>query len=210
MAVKKYLNKEYEENKNKRYFPLDKLYLKKMEYCIYGALQYYSERNCTEIERYVYKRKISFSKLEKELGITRKTISKRIKDMIEEGLIDFKILNNGESVYYLPCKDTKYLLLNLDFKDIKKLVFGTNDNVFRVYLLLKHRAEYLKSIGKKAINMEIDQTFICQQIGLSKNSRRLILTYIETLKDLGFLSIKMETISSKSIVKTKYLYTVLK
>lgn len=202
--------KNYSENENRRYFPMDKLSLKKMEYCVYGALQYYSERGEFDKERYVYKKKISLSKLERELRTTRKTISKRIDSMIKEGLIKEKKLDNGEVVYYLPCKSTKYLLLNLDLKDIKKLIFGTNDNVFRTYLLLKHRTEYLKATKQKYTDMEIEQGFICENIGLSPTSRKLIPVYVEVLKDLGLIDFRMITITEETKVKTKYLYTVLK
>ena len=198
----------------KRYIPLNFLNNKDINYCLYCALQLYSERNVTEVERYLYKRKINNTQLAKELNMCRATVIKKTKALIDVGLIRHVKLDNGEEVYYFPILDgKKYLLLNLMDNSIKDLINSNNPCALKIYLYLKARTQMFKAQGKKIKDMEVEQGFLCKQIGLSHNSRNLIPSYLEFLKILKLIEYRIVKSGKKvirDITKYKYVYTVLK
>lgn len=198
----------------KRYIPLNFLNNKDINYCLYCALQLYSERNKSEVERYLYKRKINNTQLAKELNMCRATLIKKTKALIDVGLIRHVKLANGEEVYYFPVWDGKKYIL-LDFKDnsIKDLINSNNPSALKIYLYLKARTQMFKAYGKKIKDMEVEQGFLCKQIGLSHNSRNLIPSYLELLKNLKLIEYRIAKSGKKvirDITKYKYVYTVLK
>lgn len=197
---------------NKRYFPLDKLYKKRLNYAVYGLLQCYSYRNPDSKDRYIYKNELNVSKLCKELKMGKATFGNKIKALLEEKIIKLKILDDGTEVYFLPADiSEKFLLLNLSLDEIKTLIFGVNGNVFKMYLFLKDRSECLKKRKRPNYKMEIEQKFICKQIGLSEESRDLIPIYADILKKLGFIDYELVPFVDKSnLKKRKYVYTVLR
>lgn len=204
---------EEEKYQGKRYIPLDALSNKDINYCLYCALQHYSERGTYDKERYLYKKKINNTVLAKELNIARTTVIKKTKALIDEGLIRAKEMDNGEIIYYLPCKSNKYLLLDLTDESIRALINSNNPSAIKIYLYLKSRSDMFKSQGKKNFNMEVEQSFLCKEIGLSKNSRNLLPAYLKLLKDLDLINykiVKSENKVIRDISKYKYIYTVLK
>ena len=198
----------------KRYIPLNFLNNKDINYCLYCALQLYSERNINEVERYLYKRKINNTQLAKELNMCRATVIKKTKALIDVGLIRNVKLDNGEEVYYFPILEgKKYLLLNLMDNSIKDLINSNNPCALKIYLYLKARTQMFKAQGKKIKDMEVEQGFLCKQIGLSHNSRNLIPSYLEFLKNLKLIEYRIVKSGKKvirDITKYKYVYTVLK
>lgn len=198
----------------KRYIPLNFLNNKDINYCLYCALQLYSERNISEVERYLYKRKINNTQLAKELNMCRATVIKKTKALIDIGLIRNVKLDNGEEVYYFPILEgEKYLLLNLMDNSIKDLINSNNPCALKIYLYLKARTQMFKAQGKKIKDMEVEQGFLCKQIGLSHNSRNLIPSYLELLKILKLIEYRIVKSGKKvirDITKYKYVYTVLK
>lgn len=198
----------------KRYIPLNFLNNKDINYCLYCALQLYSERNINEVERYLYKRKINNTQLARELNMCRATVIKKTKALIDVGLIRHVKLDNGEEVYYFPILDgKKYLLLNLMDNSIKDLINSNNPCALKIYLYLKARTQMFKAQGKKIKDMEVEQGFLCKQIGLSHNSRNLIPSYLELLKNLKLIEYRIAKSEKKvirDITKYKYVYTVLK
>ena len=71
----------------------------------------------------------------------------------------------------------------------------------------------IKAQNKKNYNMEVEQCFLCKEIGLSENSRNLLPAYLKLLNDLGLVEykiVKSENKVIRDVVKIKYLYTVLK
>lgn len=198
----------------KRYIPLNFLNNKDINYCLYCALQLYSERNINEVERYLYKRKINNTQLAKELNMCRATVIKKTKALIDVGLIRNVKLDNGEEVYYFPILEgKKYLLLNLMDNSIKDLINSNNPCALKIYLYLKARTQMFKAQEKKIKDMEVEQGFLCKQIGLSHNSRNLIPSYLEFLKNLKLIEYRIVKSGKKvirDITKYKYVYTVLK
>lgn len=75
--------------KNSRQVPKIKEVLSEKYYSdiLYCHLQVISERNEDKVSRDVSKKDINFSKLAEELGMTRQTISKKFKKLIELGLL---------------------------------------------------------------------------------------------------------------------------
>lgn len=198
----------------KRYIPLNFLNNKDINYCLYCALQLYSERNINEVERYLYKRKINNTQLAKELNMCRATVIKKTKALIDVGLIRNVKLDNGEEVYYFPILEgKKYLLLNLMDNSIKDLINSNNPCALKIYLYLKARTQMFKAQEKKIKDMEVEQGFLCKQIGLSHNSRNLIPSYLKLLKNLKLIEYRIVKSGKKvirDITKYKYVYTVLK
>ena len=197
----------------KRYIPLDALSNKNINYCLYCALQHYSERNINETDRYIYRKKINNTELAKELSMSRTTLIKKTKALIDNELIRDVILDNRDEVYYLPCKSNKYLLLDLTDNSMRDLINSNNPNAMKVYLYLKARSDMFKLQNKKNCNMEVEQCFLCKEIGLSQNSRNLLPDYLKLLKDLGLVEykiVKSENKVIRDIAKIKYIYTVLK
>lgn len=185
----------------KRYIPLDNLKKKKMSYLVYGYLQFNSYRNPDGRNRYIYKDSVKNNAIAKETGLGVNTVPKKIKELIDDGLIVLKTLDNGDEIYYLPTEvSKKYLLLDLDYQELRGLLTCVRENVLRFYLFLKDRSEYLRKQGKKNNLMEIEQGFICEQIGLSKSSRKLISEYADCLKRYGLIDYKMVTFKNNGII----------
>ena len=206
-------DEESQQYQGKRYIPLDTLNVKDVNYCLYCALQHYSERGVFDKERYLYRKKINNTILARELNMGRTTIIKKTKTLIDAGLIKDVLLDNGEEVYYLPCKSNKYLLLDLTDESIRALINSNNPNAMKIYLYLKARSNMFKAQNKKNYNMEVEQCFLCKEIGLSENSRNLLPAYLKLLNDLGLVeykTVKSENKVIRDVVKIKYLYTVLK
>ena len=164
---------------------------KTKEYCankgyydiLYGYLQEQSqwEKNQYNNRRYVEKNIINYSQLGKKLGLSRQTVSKKFKNLIDLGLIKDE---QGDRYYLTPLSsDIASLIPNPTLKLITDTLNEYSISVY-VYLLVRYIAngeEYFifklsdikKHIGICATTRSNDDIitnilFVLQKIGLIK------------------------------------------
>lgn len=161
---------------------------KKCNYKILGLLTLLSKHTKGENHRYIYHKDVMLNKdmLETLSGNKMDAIIKTIKKLIklEGDLIIAKTTENGiiYQINFLDKNGRKYVLI--EEKILKKIMTFTNNNVLKVYILLKYRCGYDGRI--------ITRDDICTNIGLSPKSHKnlqVITQMLTGLEQVGLIEI---------------------
>lgn len=164
---------------------------------LYTYLQSISEKRDSNT-RVVAKEEVNFSKLANKFNLTRQTLSKKMKMLIETGLVSF---DDGEKVYKLSILENKRAAL-IPYETTKLLSDSLSEHAIStyVYLLNRYYAEgkpYVftyeqikRFIGISTATRSNDDTisnilFVLQKIGLIKYSMKA-----QTQEDTSFKNIK--------------------
>lgn len=161
---------------------------KKCNYKILGLLTLLSKHTKGENHRYIYHKDVMLNKdmLETLSGNKMDAIIKTIKKLIklEGDLIIAKTTENGiiYQINFLDKNGREYVLI--EEKILKKIMTFTNNNVLKVYILLKYRCGYDGRI--------ITRDDICTNIGLSPKSHKnlqVITQMLTGLEQVGLIEI---------------------
>lgn len=134
----------YEEEKNRRQVPKIKEFLSTKKYCdiVYCYLQVISQYDEINNVRYVLKKDCKFTKIGEDLDLSRQTVAKKIKNMLDDPKNGIGLIHEERD---------RYILLNLEkevaelvpFSTIRILANTVKERVISVfiYLLVRYRAE---------------------------------------------------------------------
>ncbi len=148
-----------------------------------------------EGEVYIWKRDFVLSKMEQELGMTRKTLSKYLSFLVKEGLVV-----EEEDRYVLPNLKDKGFWVDEDI--IYKLIECRLRYVVSIYIYL--RKSYWAS-GEKSLIVSMDH--LKEFIGLSTNTRsnnKIITNIFESFRVAGLLKYELR----HDITTKKSYYTI--
>lgn len=188
--------------------------LKEMAYgdSVYAWLLLHSHYDPDEDHNYIYKNEFTYEMIGKDIGRTRQTVSKRLKELLAQSLESdgsFKkdlIYEQGKK-YNLPC-----------FRDFQQLDKDTVLNLFRLCgqsrreELIKTYAWLLKKFEKK--EKEISFNDIIFAFGHAKGNEQTYNRYkdiLTTLQGAGLIKFRTDTIRTQGKYgKTLYVYQVNK
>ena len=203
------------------YFPMPTYCLKDKKFSarIFGALMVLSNSGGKELmsfetDRFIYDNSFNTTQLAKDLGIGRTTLERNIKKLQS---LDYKVveventkngivyrLNYGVQSETNPNEVNKYVTINQ--KMLKNLVCSFKDNAIKVYCLMNYMCNtdtYTK----------LNNAWICDQIGLSANSKNnldVITEITTTLEKCGFIESRINQTFEWDEVKEKKIPNVEK
>ena len=184
---------------------------KTKEYCankgyydiLYGYLQEQSqwEKNQYNNRRYVEKSIINYSQLGRKLGLSRQTVSKKFKNLIDLGLIKDE---QGDKYYLTPLSsDIASLIPNPTLKLITDTLNEYSISVY-VYLLVRYIAN-----GEEYFIFKLSD--IKKHIGICATTRSnddVIVNILFVLQKIGLIKYHLTTFQQNNIeykdVKTIY------
>lgn len=202
-----------QQEKKKLLFPItsEQEYMKdkKVNYLNYCILIYYSNFQNThddkfdngnyDTHRFIYEDQIiknkdeieKFSKTKIETFIRN---ARKLSKLTDESMVTVDRTKEGKIVYKIR-KTNKYILI--EEKLLRVLINTLSPNAIKVYIFLKWRLKQQGSI--------ISRKEICENIGLSANSKRQLQEITDITKALQKLGlIKRNTITEKSIEGEDY------
>lgn len=181
---------------------------KKLDLRVYGLLMLESNWGgeiLNKYDRYMYKEKFdnSIIKICKEISVSERKVKTDINKLkkcnVDNDIkaIQISTTNNRDIIYKLnygvhtECKDEIKFekFVTITNVALRILINFTNDRVLRIYLFLLYKCYKEEKC--------ITQEEICDKIGLSYNSRRLVGDALDGLYKLGFIDIRN---CSKSII----------
>lgn len=181
----------YEEEKNRRQVPKVKEFLAAKKYCdiVYCYMQVISHFDEKNNIRYVLKRECKFTSVANDLGLTRQTVAKKIKDMTDDP--------KNDGVGLIHEEVDRYILLNLE-KEVAELVpFSTlriltntvQERVISVfvYLLVRYRAEQ-----EKPFMFTLTQIKKYVGVGISRSTDYIITDILLVLSKLELVSYELK------------------
>ena len=186
--------------KNSRQIPSSKDILSNANYCdiLYGYLQNISKRdpkinNC----RYVLKKNINYSQIGRLLGLSRQTVSKKFKSMLEgeKGSLPLIKYNEDEGKYYLIDLEASIATL-IQHNTLQVMISCMQTNVLSIYVYLLNRYYASKC---QQFPYYMDQ--LKQAIGLgtkSTGNNYIINSILAILKKIGLLNYRYETIKKEN------------
>lgn len=168
---------------------------------LYAYLQQISKKE-GEI-RYLYKKDVNFSKLAKELKVSRQTLSKRFKNFQNENIKLIEEIEGADKFKINELKKEEAALV--EFKLLKLLTDTLTENSISVYVYLLNRyyANNCESFVFKLNDVK-------KMIGISENSRNnndLITNILFVLQKIGLIRYSMQALpqeDSFSNIKTIY------
>ena len=170
---------------------------------LYGYLQSQSqwEQGMNNNRRYVEKSIINYSQLGKKLGLSRQTVSKKFKNLIELGLI---IDEQGDKYYLTPLSsDIASLIPNPTLKLITDTLNEYSISVY-VYLLMRYIAN-----GEEMFLFKLSD--IKKHIGICATTRSnddVITNILFVLQKIGLIKYHLTTLQQNNVeykdVKTIY------
>lgn len=164
---------------NKRVIPRGKEFMEDKKVCdlTYSKLQIESYWKEGEPHRYIYKNKINLSQWERELGISRQTLKKRIDYLKEAGLIKEK----GE-IYMLEYLEEYKIYI--PEKTLRILTNSMKKDTVKIYAYLGGWYKYKKSNRQGNYNFTKEE--LIDNIGLKKGN-----TTLEKVNDILFILNKL-------------------
>ena len=168
---------------------------------LYAYLQQISKKEGDM--RYFYKKDINFSKLAKELDVSRQTLSKRFKNFQNENIKLIEEIKGTDKFKINELKKEDAALI--EFKLLKLLTDTLTENSISVYVYLLNR--YYANNCESFIFKLND---IKRMIGISVNSRNnndLITNILFVLQKIGLIKYSMQALpqeDSFSNIKTIY------
>lgn len=188
-----------------RQIPKTKEYCANKDYydILYGYLQEQSqwERNQYNNRRYVEKSIINYSQLGKKLGLSRQTVSRKFKKLIELGLVKDE---QGDKYYLTPLSsDIASLIPNPTLKLITDTLNEYSISVY-VYLLVRYIAN-----GEEYFIFKLSD--IKKHIGICATTRSnddIITNILFVLQKIGLIKYHLTTLQQDNVdykdVKTVY------
>lgn len=193
--------KNLKELNNMRQIPKTKEYCANKGYydILYGYLQGQSEWE--KNRRYIEKSIINYSQLSKKLGISRQTVSKKFKNLIDLGLIKDE---PGDKYYLTPLSaDIASLIPNPTLKLITDTLNEYSISVY-VYLLMRYIANEEKEFLFKLSEIK-------KHIGICATTRSnddIIVNILFVLQKIGLIKYHLTTFQQNNVeykdVKTIY------
>lgn len=174
----------YEEEKNRRQVPKVKDYLALKDYCdyLYCYLQVISQYDDKKNIRYIPSKDCKFTVIGAALGISRQTVSKKFKGLVEAGLV-------------IEEKD-RYILVNLErtlaelvpFSTLRILTNTVQEKVIStfIYLLVRYRAEQ-----EESFIFTLEQIKRNIGVGISRSTDYIITDMLLILKKLELLDYEL-------------------
>ena len=164
-------------------------------YSNHTPIEHQHETGNYEPYRYLYRDKIIEFTEEIE-GLSKNKISTVLKNMKKLSTIsdDFVLAykNKNEKIYYVIryCDDNDRQFVTIDEDMLKYLVWSSNSNTIKTYILIKYLCQHEK---EKYNNNEkkITNEYICEQIGLSPNSKNNLQgigIITDSLENNGFIN----------------------
>lgn len=185
---------------NSRQIPSSKEYLSNAKYCdlLYGYLQSISKRdpeknNC----RYILKRQISFSSISSVLNMSRQTVSKKFKAMLEGEKNSLPLIRYEE-------QEKKYYLIDLQksiatlvqHNTLQILISSLQQRVLSIYVYLLNR--YIAS-GCNQFQYTLEQLKKVVGIGYKSTGNNYIInSALIILKKLGLLQYRYEIVKEEN------------
>ena len=188
-----------------RQIPKTKEYCANKDYydILYGYLQEQSqwEKNQYNNRRYVEKSIINYSQLGKKLGLSRQTVSRKFKKLIELGLVKDE---QGDKYYLTPLSsDIASLIPNPTLKLITDTLNEYSISVY-VYLLVRYIAN-----GEEYFIFKLSD--IKKHIGICATTRSnddIITNILFVLQKIGLIKYHLTTLQEDNVdykdVKTVY------
>ena len=188
-----------------RQIPKTKEYCANKDYydILYGYLQEQSqwEKNQYNNRRYVEKSIINYSQLGRKLGLSRQTVSKKFKNLIDLGLIKDE---QGDKYYLTPLSsDIASLIPNPTLKLITDTLNEYSISVY-VYLLVRYIAN-----GEEYFIFKLSD--IKKHIGICATTRSnddIITNILFVLQKIGLIKYHLTTLQQDNVdykdVKTVY------
>lgn len=188
-----------------RQIPKTKEYCANKDYydILYGYLQEQSqwEKNQYNNRRYVEKSIINYSQLGKKLGLSRQTVSRKFKKLIELGLVKDE---QGDKYYLTPLSsDIASLIPNPTLKLITDTLNEYSISVY-VYLLVRYIAN-----GEEYFIFKLSD--IKKHIGICATTRSnddIITNILFVLQKIGLIKYHLTTLQQDNVdykdVKTVY------
>ena len=184
---------------NSRQVPSSKEILSNANYCdlLYCHLQNMSSRDSEKSNcRYIQKRDINFSTIAEQLGMSRQTVSKKFKAMLEEE-------ENSLSLIKYDKNEKKYYLIDLD-KSISTLVEHNTllimtsclqERVISIYVYLLNRyfANRFQQFQYTLPELKTALGLGCKSSG----NNYIINSALITLKKLGLIDYRQELVKEK-------------
>ena len=177
---------------NSRQVPSIEKYTADKKYCdlLYGVLQEmsYSEKIGDITTRYVDKKSISFTELGARLGLDRRTVSPKFKNLIGLGLIEEILSEKRFKLNYLD----KSISSLIPYETLRKLNNSLNQNSISlfVYLLKRYLAnneqEYIVTMAQMKSFIGIATT--------TTSNNEVINDILEILKLLGLVEYEVRQI----------------
>lgn len=166
---------------------------------LYGYLQVNSSRDENGI-RYIEKKLINFSSLEKLLNISRQTLSKRFSKLIEMGLV---VLIEGSKPikYELPVLQSKDGFL-IPEETLRIMTNTLNDNTINVYVYLINRF-----IANKEQPFDFTITTLKSYCGLGilgDSNNYIISDILTVLQKLGLIEYTITKNKEGNSIKTHH------
>lgn len=204
----------------KIYFDTRAYTLKKLAYSdnVYAWLLLHSYYKKGERHQYIYKNSFTFKQIAQEIHRNKDTVSKRFKQLIEEGIVE-ECIYNGKKAYKMPYfvdfetldGPTVMALLTLPVKDQKEELIKTY-----AWLLKQKRKAIETSLIEKKVAI---QTFCCSpnqillEFGHSNGNVqsfdriRLIFTILQGAGIIRYQQLKSTRDEAGRIIPPQFLVT---
>lgn len=179
---------------NSRQIPSSKQYMSNAKYCdlLYGYLQSISHRDPSKNNcRFIRKEEVNFTTIAYDLGMTRQTVSKKFKSMLQDQKDSISLLR------YVP-EEKKYYLIDLDrsvatlvqHNTLQILISCLQVRVISIYVYLLNR--YIAS-GYNEFIYTMEE--LKKVVGLgykSTGNNYIINSALYVLKKLGLLDYRYQ------------------
>lgn len=185
---------------NSRQIPRDqKQYLSNLTYCdyLYGYLQFISRWSGKEGDlRYIPKKECSFVSIAQALNVSRQTISKKFKLMLEDEPNGVALIRKEKDRYVLLPIQNKLAML-VPYGTLQVLTSTVTQNVISIYVYLLNR--YFGSLEQP---FRYTLTELKSVIGLSINTRSnnyVVSSILLVLERLGLLKKQKRIVQDQTV-----------
>lgn len=179
-----------EKSNNIRRIPVGEfLKLRKISFLVYMYLQQISYWNSEQQEdhRYIPVESCNKSKTARETGLSRPTVIKVMDELLKEGLVEYKKVNDNY-YYILPNIGDYYVLCGFTIGQLRAMFNHLSEPLIRVILFHKSFAIYAKRKGEEEYHVPI--SYILESIGYSTKSKQVVIECNEVLEGMGVLNIR--------------------
>lgn len=174
---------------NSRQIPSNKQYTANKQYSdlVYGYLQQKSMLDEKSGVRFLLKKDVKFVQIARDLDLSRQTVSRKINNLIEEGLLYYDEKNKiyiltkleAELAALMPCDTVRILCVNLKERSLSVLA----------YLIKTYIQHYERPF-------EVNLDIMKEQVGLNVDNRgnnnQIIKDIFVLLKTLGLIEYRAE------------------
>lgn len=180
---------------NSRQIPSSKQYLSNAKYCdlLYGYLQSISKRDSEKNNcRYIQKQQVNFSSIASILNMSRQTVSKKFKAMLEGEKDSLPLIkySQEEKKYYLIDLQASIATL-VQHNTLQIMIASLQQRVLSIYVYLLNR--YIAS-GCNQFQYTLEQLKKVVGIGSKSTGNNYIInSALIILKKLGLLQYRYQT-----------------